>query len=115
MLAPSRPVCQRDFLTPAGRNPEHLGVRDNDDRAPLPGLRRYALSILTFGAAVLLTWPLHPLQDIAMPRPEARRGEAAGTDGAVTKADASARGRQGGDEARGPHEGLSHELRNPLG
>src|SRR3989442_15817350 len=32
-----------------------------------PGLRRYALSILTIGTAVLLTWPLHPLQDIAMP------------------------------------------------
>jgi len=32
-----------------------------------PGLRRYALSILTIGAAVLLSWPLHPLQDITMP------------------------------------------------
>ncbi len=32
-----------------------------------PGLRRYALSVLTIGGAVLLSWPLHPLQDIATP------------------------------------------------
>jgi len=32
-----------------------------------PDLRRYALSILTIGSAVLLSWPLRPLQDISMP------------------------------------------------
>ncbi len=31
------------------------------------GLERYALSVLTVGAAVLLSWPLHPLEDISMP------------------------------------------------
>ena len=31
------------------------------------GLERYALSVLTVGSAVLISWPLHPLQDISMP------------------------------------------------
>ena len=52
MLAPRRPVCQRDFLTPAGRN----------------------LSIVTIGGAVLLSWPLHPLQDITMPLAQGENG-----------------------------------------
>ena len=31
------------------------------------GLERYGLSLVTVGTAVLLSWPLHPLQDISMP------------------------------------------------
>ena len=34
---------------------------------PLSGPKRYALSVISIGAAVLLSWPLHPLQDISMP------------------------------------------------
>jgi len=34
---------------------------------PPSGPQRYLLSVLTVGTAVLLSWPLHPLQDISMP------------------------------------------------
>ncbi|HZI89918.1 MAG TPA: HAMP domain-containing sensor histidine kinase, partial [Candidatus Polarisedimenticolia bacterium] len=35
--------------------------------SPRSALERYALSLLTVGAAVLISWPLHPLQDISLP------------------------------------------------
>jgi len=33
----------------------------------VPGLERYVLPFLTIGGAVLLSWPLHPIQDVGMP------------------------------------------------
>src|SRR5262245_17276468 len=51
-----------------GRNRSGFGVRGREMtwiRSSVP--RRYALALLAVGAAVLFSWPLHPLQDISMP------------------------------------------------
>src|SRR6266550_2387759 len=61
------PGLSTRFLDPGGRRAEHSGYEGTMTSHRYPGLRRYALSVLTIGGAVLLSWPLHPLQDIAMP------------------------------------------------
>jgi signal transduction histidine kinase len=43
------------------------GFEESMGRLRISGLERYALPVLTIGGAVLLSWPLHPLQDIGMP------------------------------------------------
>ena len=44
-----------------------MGYERTMDLSRRSGLDRYALALLTVGAAVLISWPLHPLQDISMP------------------------------------------------